>query len=82
MGEKGTRCSYCRCPGKWQPDEPVNLDISTWYRNWEMMFDLDASMWSNEGWRAYKGGCDLDATNVSAASWQGLLDAIDEHEDD
>lgn len=53
-----------------------------WYRGWEVGYDDEAAKWTNEGWRAYKGGCDLDALSVSAASYDECLDAIDEQEDD
>lgn len=64
-----------------RPTEPEG-EASVFYRGWEAGYEDMASRWSAEGYRAYKGGCDLDAPTVSAPSWDALLDAIDEHEDD
>ncbi len=63
-----------------RPIEPKGAVISVWYRGWEVGYDDMAGQWSSEGWRAYKGGCDLDAPQVSAATYDGVLDAIDDEE--
>jgi hypothetical protein len=67
-----------------RPPEPsTSPDIHTvWYRDWECGFDEMSDRWAGEGWRAYKGGADLDAPTVSAKSWDALLDAIDDEEDE
>ena len=63
-----------------RPVEPTE-SADVWYRGWEVGFDDTAHRWSGEGWRAYKGGCDLDAPTVSAATFIGCLNEIDEAED-
>jgi len=64
-----------------RPAEPTgNEDV--WYRGWECGFDDMAARYTAGAWRAYKGGCDLDAPQVSAVTWVGLLDEIDEQEGD
>lgn len=63
-----------------RPREPSYADV-VWYRGWEAGYDDMASRYISEPWRAYKGGADLDAPYVSAATWDGLLDAIDDEED-
>jgi len=64
-----------------RPLEPQGTD-HVWYRGWEVGYDHDAANWGGTGWRAYKGGCDLDAREVMSATYQGCLDEIDEQEDD
>lgn len=59
-----------------RPDEPSKDDI-VWYRGWECSYDPTAAYWTPEGWLAYKGGCDLDALQISACTWLDLLDEID-----
>lgn len=62
-----------------RPAEPAgNADV--WYRGWECGFDAEAAKWVGDPWRGYKGGCDLDAPQVSAKSWPELLNEIDEQE--
>jgi len=60
-------------------ERPTQPDATgtAWYRGWECGFDADAAYWGAEGWRAYKGGADLDAPPTSARSFAGLLDEID-----
>lgn len=53
----------------------------TWYRGWECIWDEQADSWVAEGWRAYKGGVDLDAPTASAKTWEALLDEIDAEEE-
>lgn len=64
-----------------RPPEPSGSELR-WYRGWECGYDSMAAFWTPEGWSAYKGGCDLDAPHITAATWNELLDAIDEEEDD
>lgn len=64
-----------------RPAEPHGEDV-VWYRGWEAGWEQMLEFFTGEGFRAYKGGCDLGAPNVSAGTWSGLLDAIDEEEDD
>jgi hypothetical protein len=64
-----------------RPDEPA-WNEQVWYRDWECGFDEMSDRYANEGWVAYKGGADLDAPRVSAKSWDALLDAIDDEEDE
>ena len=63
-----------------RPNEP-NGEDSVWYRGWEAGWEELMEYWTGEGYRAYKGGADLDAPSVTAATWDGLLDAIDDEED-
>lgn len=62
-----------------RPPEPTGTD-SVWYCDWECGYDDEAAKWVPEPWRAYRGGCDLDAPQISAKSWTGLLDEIDAEE--
>ncbi len=62
-----------------RPTEP-ELGHDVWYRGWECSYDVDAALWSGEGWRAYKGGADIDAPSASAKTFAGLLDNIDDEE--
>jgi hypothetical protein len=64
-----------------RPDEPKGAD-SVFYRGWECGFEPDRDRYTREGWTAYKGGCDLDAPQVTAVSWTALLDAVDDEEDE
>ena len=66
---------------KERPAEPHGEDV-VWYRGWEAGWEQMLEFFTGEGFRAYKGGCDLGAPTVSAGTWSGLLDAIDEEEDD
>lgn len=52
-----------------------------WYRGWEVCWDEDADYWIGEGWRAYKGGCDLGAPLQASNDFVDLLDLIDDEED-
>lgn len=62
-----------------RPAEPeVGHDV--WYRGWECSYDVEAALWGAEGWRAYKGGADIDAPNTSARTFSELLDDIDAEE--
>ena len=63
------------------PDKPVG-EANVWYRGWEVGFDSMAADWSPNGWRAYKGGCDLGAPSVEAETYRECLEAVDEEEDD
>lgn len=64
-----------------RPAQPAK-DRVAWYRGWEAGYDQEAGFWTSSGWRAYKGGCDIDAPHVDAKTWSELLDAIDEEEDE
>lgn len=64
-----------------RPEMPTGEDV-VWYRGWEAGWEQQLEFYTGEGYRAYKGGCDLDAPNVTAGTWAGLLDAIDEEEDE
>jgi hypothetical protein len=70
-----------RCLEEPRPPEPQGDDV-VWYRGWEVGFDGMAHDYGGEGWRAYKGGCDLDAPQVSARTYDACLDEIDSEEDD
>lgn len=66
-------------PREPRPAEPeIGQDV--WYRGWECSYDVEAALWVSEGWRAYKGGADIDAPTASAATFSGLLDEIDDEE--
>jgi len=64
---------------KQRPAEP-EVGHDAWYRGWECSYDVDAALYGHEGWRAYKGGADLDARQTSGKTWSDLLDEIDEQE--
>ena len=64
-----------------RPLEPKGTD-NVWYRGWEVGYSADAGYWSDDGWIAYKGGCDLDAQEVRAATYEACLDLIDDEEDE
>ena len=64
-----------------RPAEPAG-ETSVWYRGWECGFDDMASRYTPEGWRAYMGGCDLDAPTQTAATWDDLLQMLDDEEDE
>lgn len=63
------------------PDEPSAIE-SVWYRGWECGWNDTANAYTGEGWEAYKGGCDLDAPRINTKTWEALIDAIDEAEED
>lgn len=64
-----------------RPAEPKG-DGNAWYRGWEAGYEPERGNWVTDGFVAYKGGCDLDAPQVSAATWAALLDEIDDQEDE
>jgi len=64
-----------------KPTEPAG-NSSAWYRGWEISFDDQAAAWVGEGWRAYKGGCDIGASQLSAQTFNLIVTAIDDEEDD
>lgn len=64
-----------------RPDVPHGED-TVWYRGWEAGYEFQLEYWTGGGYRAYKGGADLDAREVTSSTWAGLLDEIDEAEDD
>lgn len=64
-----------------RPQEPKGTD-SVWYRGWEAGYDDMAARYVPDYWIAYKGGCDLDAPQLSASTFIALLDEIDETETD
>lgn len=63
-----------------RPDRPQG-DERVWYRGWEAFWDDLADSYMGTGFRAYIGGCDIDARYVAAGSWNDLLDEIDDEED-
>lgn len=73
--------AYCAQVVQVRPPEPQGTTC-VWYRGWEVGWDHDAAFWGGTGWRAYKGGCDLDALEVMSETYQGCLDEIDEQEDE
>lgn len=64
-----------------RPPKPMPDDWPVWYRGWEADYNHDAATWTGEGWYACRGGADLGCQMVAAATWELLLDAIDEEED-
>lgn len=60
------------------PEPPKG--VRTWYRGWETVWSGTAAQWTGEGWYACLGGEDLDCITVSALTWDGLLDEIDDHD--
>lgn len=69
---------------KARPDEPL-MTYGTppvWYRGWECGWDDEHYFWTRIGWRAAKGGWDLDCKHTEAATWADLLDEIDAEEGD
>lgn len=65
---------------KIRPPEPGAGEV-VWYRGWEVGYNPDADYWASEGWQGYKGGCDLDAEQVMARTYELCLDEIDGEED-
>lgn len=53
---------------------------TVWFLGWEIGYDSDAAYWAGLGWRAYKGGADLDASSLSSATFENLLDQIEDEE--
>lgn len=64
-----------------RPEMPEG-EKTVWYRGWEAGWEHMLEFFTGEGYRAYKGGADLDAPEVRGATWTELLDNIDEEEDD
>jgi hypothetical protein len=64
-----------------RPAEPSWPELA-WYRGWECGYEGERAAWTGEGYTAYKGGADLDVPQQSAATWEGLLDLIDDEEDE
>lgn len=60
------------------PEPPKGVRV--WHRGWECYWSGTAAQWTGEGWIACLGGEDLDCINVTAATWEGLLDEIDDHD--
>jgi hypothetical protein len=67
-----------------RPDEPPKSygTPPVWYRGWECDYDATAAFWGAEGWRAAKGGWDLDCRQTSGRTWTDLLDEIDAEEEE
>lgn len=63
------------------PEEP-DANTTIWYRGWECGWNEEAHKWAKSGWRAYKGGADLDAPTETNSDWFELLHAIDLEEGD
>lgn len=61
-----------------RPNEPQGRK-RLWYRGWECAFDRTAEQWTREGYYACLGGEDLDCIQVTARTWEQLLDEIDDH---
>jgi hypothetical protein len=68
-------------PSPARPNEPAK-GSDAWYRGWECGYDATAASWGAEGWRAAKGGWDLDCRHTSGRTWSDLLDEIDAEEDE
>lgn len=64
-----------------RPPEPAR-DGHVWYRGWEVGYSWEYDTWGGEGWLAYKGGCDLDASMVAASTYAACLDEVDDREDE
>jgi len=64
-----------------RPSEPSNGQV-VWYRGWEVGYNPDADYWVGAGWKAYKGGCDSDALQVTEETFDACLDEIDAEEDE
>ena len=62
-----------------RPPEPPKGQV-VHYRGWECGYDTTAAYWGAEGWRAAKGGWDLDCQHTSGRTWSDLLDEIDAEE--
>lgn len=62
-----------------RPAPPAGENV-LWYRGWECRFDWQSEYWTGRGWSAYFGGADLDCIQITAGTWNELLDEIDEHE--
>lgn len=62
-----------------RPSEPAG-DACVWYRGWEAGWSMDREFWTGAGYVAYKGGADIGAREVSASTWNGLLDEIEGEE--
>ena len=60
------------------PEPPKG--VRSWYRGWECAWSATAAQWTGDGWYACLGGEDLDCITVSALTWDGLLDEIDDHD--
>ncbi len=67
------------CPLRDYPEPPGGE--SSWYRDWEAGYEPERGSWTGEGYVAYKGGCDLDARHVTGATWDALLEAVDDEEE-
>ncbi|MES2783580.1 MAG: hypothetical protein V4657_12360 [Pseudomonadota bacterium] len=60
-----------------KPPDP-NGEAVVWYRGWEAGYEWQREYYTGEGLTAYRGGCDLEARYVSAATWSGLLALVDD----
>jgi hypothetical protein len=68
-----------RCDAR--QDEPTD-GKPVWYRGWEITFSHDAAGWTGEGWHACLGGADLDCIQRTASTWEGILDEIDDFDEE
>lgn len=75
-------CIDNTCPTHGTRPAQPGLTDHVWYRGWEVGYSRDADFWSNEGWIAYKGGCDLGAPEVRSGTYEACLDLIDDEESD
>lgn len=64
-----------------RPEHPGYKDHA-WYRGWEIGWSHESYYWADEGWIAYKGGCDLDAPELRCKTFADMLDLIDDEEDE
>ena len=63
-----------------RPAEPTD-GKSVWYRGWECSYFDEGAAWGCvDAWVGYLGGADLDCIQASAATWDELLDEIDDHD--
>ena len=63
------------------PPEPTD-GKAVWYRGWEISYSHDAAAWTGEGWIACLGGADLDCVQRTAGSWEGVLNEIDDFDEE
>lgn len=62
-----------------RPNEPADGQY-VWHRGWEIGFYDDAEFWTGNGWQAYKGGADIGAPNLSACTFEDLIEEIEAEE--
>lgn len=63
-----------------RPPEPQGNN-SVWYRGWEIGWEEMRDDYTGRGWTAYQGGADLGARYLDGATYQEILNEIDDWED-